>query len=54
MMDAICMIIALLLQGPIGGGKIILTLFVGPGFNLATYLLEKLPFINDLQPYHIQ
>ncbi|MDB8437936.1 YczE/YyaS/YitT family protein [Turicibacter sanguinis] len=54
MMDAICMIIALLLQGPIGGGTIILTLFVGPGVNLAMYLLEKLPFINDLQPYHIQ
>lgn len=53
-MDIICIVIALLLQGPIGVGTIILTLFVGPGVNLATYLLGKLPIINYSKSYHIQ
>lgn len=53
-MDTICIVIALLLQGPIGVGTIILTLFVGPGVNLATYLLGKLPIINYSKSYHIQ
>lgn len=52
-MDIICILIALLLQGPIGVGTIILTLFVGPGINLATSILEKIPILNYEKSYHL-
>lgn len=48
-LDLICMVIALLLQGPIGIGTIILTLFVGPGINLANILLEKMTMIHQFK-----